>query len=178
VDITPFDSATGQQHGVTLRPVIAADVGIQTRCPAEFSHPDDKGRIQQSSLIEIIEKDWQGVVGQREMPGVEDGVLPGVVETMGVPTPRCGALPPDIRREIDIHKLHSRLDQSPGQQASLAIGGASVFLAGRRILGRQVKCRPHPGRLQHREDPVVVRLQVGGGGRPGLSRGLSIDQLL
>src|SRR5437764_12719189 len=36
------DAAAGHQHSVTLRPVVAARVGINARRAAEFTHPHHK----------------------------------------------------------------------------------------------------------------------------------------
>src|SRR6056297_1793761 len=124
--IPPFYSPTCEQRGVTLWPMITADIFINLRSAAKLTHPDDQRIFQHPAIFEIIEQRWQSLIGNRVLILIDNLIHPRVVKSMGVPTTFVDAAATNGSRKIDRHKLDSRLHQPPRQQTALTIGGASV----------------------------------------------------
>ena len=55
VNKTALHSAAREQHGVTIRPMIAARLFVNLRCAAELAHPYHQRRLQQPALVEFLQ---------------------------------------------------------------------------------------------------------------------------
>src|ERR1700736_495342 len=55
-------SAAGHDHTVTIGPMIATSACVDARRPAELSHADDQGRIEQSPSVEVLNQRGKALV--------------------------------------------------------------------------------------------------------------------
>ena len=151
-----WHAAARCENGITTGPVVARLVVVQPGRPAKFAHPEDQRLIQQSAFLQVIQQHRQRVIGQRELPCLQDGVHPGVIKPMRVPAAAVELLSADAVREVDVDELHARFDQPPGQQATLPIGGAAIAVAQFDLFLGEVERLANCGRTDHRERSVEV----------------------
>src|SRR5262245_14622212 len=64
MNVAPFHSATGQEDGVTVGPMVSACVFVDAGRAAELAHCNDERRVQQSSCIEVLDESGQRLIGQ------------------------------------------------------------------------------------------------------------------
>ena len=55
VNVPTFYASACQEHCVTVRPMVAADVGVDLRSPPELTHPHDQRVIQHAALVQVVE---------------------------------------------------------------------------------------------------------------------------
>ena len=53
VNLSAFDTGSSEHSAPASRPMIAAGVLVDLRCPPELAHPDDQSILQQSSLLQV-----------------------------------------------------------------------------------------------------------------------------
>src|SRR5881394_501009 len=108
--------------------MIAAGALVDFRRAPKFAHPDNKCCVQQTALIEIVEQYGQRLVRDRQMKLLDDGIHLRVVEPVGVPSARFGALSADALGKIDGDKLHARFHEASGEETALAVSRPAVAI--------------------------------------------------
>ena len=63
-----LDAAAGQRQRPAVRPVIAAQVGIDDRRAAEFAHRDHQRGLQQAALVQVFHQRGERAVERRRQP--------------------------------------------------------------------------------------------------------------
>lgn len=124
-----FHPAAGEEDGVAVGPVIAADVSVDARGAAEFAHPEDEGGVEQAAFVEIREQGGQGLIHEGQVPALDDGEHAGVVETVGVPAAVLGVLPADALVKVDGDEFDADLDEASGEETGLAVSRAAKTVA-------------------------------------------------
>ena len=104
MDPPAADAASGHQHRLARRPVVAAGVLVDFRSAAEVAGPVDQRFPQEPALLEVLDERRDRLVGLRESTLLERGE----VLLVGVPAA-------DAPRVIHRDESHSRLHQAARQ---------------------------------------------------------------
>ncbi len=126
VDEPFFYSPAGKKDGVALRPVITTHVLIDLRRPSELAHPNHKRLIEHPPLIQVFQKGRESLVSNREVVSFDNGIHTSVIEAMGIPSTIVDPATSNTACEIDGGKLDPAFGKTPGEEAALTVGGASV----------------------------------------------------
>src|SRR5262249_37436792 len=60
-----LDPTAGQDHTVTVGPVVATSFFVHTRRPAEFPHRDHQRGLQEAARMEILDQSREGLIRGR-----------------------------------------------------------------------------------------------------------------
>ena len=122
VDLTTTDSATGQQCGEGMRPVVATCLPsvralrelTELWSPAKFAHCDNQRGLQQPMIIEILQKRRKRLIEY----WAQEVLQLGKIVLMRIP---AGIRPVDLRFvfPIDRDERNSGFDKSPCHQQTL-----------------------------------------------------------
>src|SRR5687768_10533829 len=82
VNEATLHSAAREQDGVAIRPMIAAGVFIDLWGSAEFAHPDDEGVLEKAASVHVFQERGEGLVSNRKVILLDDGIHASVVETV------------------------------------------------------------------------------------------------
>src|SRR5262249_34983932 len=116
-DDTPhLDAGTAEADGVGVGPVIAASGAIDLRRAAKLTHPEDQPAFEQPAPRQVFQQGGPAPVKPRQ----QLDVLPEAAEVVLVRVPGAG---------VQGDEADACLDESPGEQAGLAVGVAAVAVA-------------------------------------------------
>src|SRR5690606_28956490 len=99
------------------------------------------------------------------MPLVQNFVLPRVVKAVCIPATAVNFLAADAAVEVDINKSDAGLDEPPGEQAALTVGGSAVRVAHLLRFLREIKGVADLRRVEHADRLFVIRIEPAGLGR-------------
>ncbi len=143
-NLATANAATGQSHVEGLGIMVAAGVGVDGGCAAEFAHPDDERFIEHAALLEIGNQSCERFVdGFGQLGGAAEIVLVGI---------------PPV--EYDFDKGDAGFNETTGEQAA---GTEVRFAIGRtHTVGffRQVESF-HVGTGNHFHRALVELLMLG-----------------
>ncbi len=77
-------TAPGQQDALSLRPVVASGVAIDSRCVSEFSGDDDEGVIQHASICEVLNQDPDAFVVSGQLITQRSFDIGVIIEVTGI----------------------------------------------------------------------------------------------
>lgn len=107
-------ACAGHDHKTGRGPVISADCRIDLWCSPKVRHPNNKGRIEQSLLLEIDQQGWERLVDLRHTMLFES------IEAVLMVVPAW---------ITDGHESDAGLDQAAGEQQALTERSASIIIA-------------------------------------------------
>ena len=147
VDNTAASAATKHQAEAALRPVVAAGVLADPRRAAHLTGYDHQCRLQQPTIVEVVEQRREHVIEHRQ-------VEPQHVEVVlvRVPVPAVsfdGTLP--VKRD----ERRAGLDQPPGGQQAAAVKVTSVTIADAVGFSGEVERVAGLARRQHLQGPAL-----------------------
>jgi len=172
-----FHPAAGEQDGVAIGPVIAADVAVDAWGAAEFAHPQDEGGVEQTALVEIGEQGGQGLIHQGQVPALDDGEHAGIVESVGVPAAVLGVLTADALVEVDGDELDPDLDEASGEQTGLAVSRTTETVADGIGFVADLEGVAQGFGIEQGEGLVVVGVETARDRRVFEQPGLAVDEL-
>ncbi len=120
-DSASADSAAGQDHAITMRPVVAACTRIDLGRSPELAHCDHQGLFKKSALTQITDQRCICLVSRRNQIVLEASEDVGV----GIPV---GFLP-IVLAVVYRDKSHTGLDKATSQESALAEFVASIAIA-------------------------------------------------
>ncbi len=116
-DVPALDASAGEQGRVARVPVVAARAVVDLGRPAELAHGNDQGRLQQATVVKVVEQGRERPVEHPAVAVLHDLEV-AVVHVPAAVARVLGAL--DVRAPVDLDEGDSRLDQPAGDQAALA----------------------------------------------------------
>src|SRR5262245_3468314 len=102
MDDAGLDAGAGEHDGVAACPVATAAFSLDERGPAELSHADNEGLVEEAAVLQVVEQGGEGPV-QRGREG-RQALAVAIVQV-----PAAGDL---FAVPVDGNERHAALDQA------------------------------------------------------------------
>ena len=73
INAAAADASSGEEHGIAVRPVIAAAVAVDLRRAAHFAQHDDQRLCEEAARVEIAHQAAERLIELRQVEFLHDG---------------------------------------------------------------------------------------------------------